>query len=215
MKFERKWFIENRIKSLLGKHSETLLVNLPTYFTAGILSVYLIAAPLMLDVYPGPAGLALFAIPVLISVALFLKKTWSFLLIRMCIYYVLALITLAVLETARGPDLHLGMQTWYIIMLVSMSAGTIMYLKFAESTKFHLTPLDLLIFLMILAFSVAPRQILPSSPVIYPSMFSLVIISYSTETALNQGTLRKNIVLFSCIVSSLIIVTKTALSLLS
>jgi len=74
-------------------------------------------------------------------------------------------------------------------------------------------PFDFLIFLVALAFSVTPADMRPVTILSLPALSSIVVLTYSVETALEQGTPRRNVLLLAAIAGSLIIGIRSALSL--
>ena len=213
VRFERKWLLENRLKELFGRHSDALLVNLPVYATVGILSLYLTITPIFTEFQFDVKGLLILIIPVTVSVCFFSLEKWFPVVSRVGIYIVVITVTTAALEPYRGYDKYFGMPLWYVIMLAALTCFTIIYIKFAEKKNIQLTPLDLLIFLVAFVFSVTPADMRPVTTLSLPALSSIMVLTYSVETALEQGTPRRNILLLAAIAGSLIIGIKSALSL--
>ena len=213
VRFERKWPLEKQLKHLFGKHSETLLINLPVYATVGILSLYLIITPIFTQYQFNIKGLLILIIPVIVSICFFSLEKWFPVVSRAGIYMVVITVTMAALEPATGSHRYFGMPLWYVIMLAVLAGFTIIYLQFAEKKSIQLTPLDLLIFLVAFAFSVTPADMRPVTSLSLPAISSTVVLAYAIETALEHGTPRRNVLLLAAIAGSLIIGIRSALSL--
>ena len=212
--FQRKWVLENYLKSFLGRYSDTMLINGPVYICMVVLSGYFTIVPVTTSYQFDLKGMGILIIPAAFLICFFNPGKWCSLIFRMGIYIVAITVTMATLETAHGPYTYYGMPLWYIVMLSILAACSVLFMKFSKKKNFQLTPLDLLIFLVALAFSVTPSDIMPYTSLSLPALSSIVILSYSIETALEQANPRRNALLLATVAGSLIIGIRSALSLL-
>ncbi len=216
LNLHRSWSIEDyRLKRFFERFSDIFQVNLPIYTSMGIISAYLMITPMLIDYQFEMTDIITLCVPVIISVCFFIEGPWLNILGRLGIYYVIATVTIATLNSARGTHVYHGMPLWFVVMLAVLSGCTLLYIHFAKSDKVKLTPLDLLIFLVTLAFSVTPSYLLPDTAITYPAILGMLVLTYTTETTLDLKAIRKNMILPATIISALIIGVRSAMSLLN
>ncbi len=215
-RFHRAWSIENLLRSRLGARTRLWLAKIPTLTIAGLMATYMLLVPFMSNANMGKAGLSVLLVPILLSVGIVLKKEWFAVIIRMSLYYLTAILTLYITSTREPNPGYLGLPAWYLGFLIAVGTSTLFYIKLAGPGLFKVSPLDILILLVTLAIPILPRSGLASEGNIDSIIVSLVILAYAIEVVLNQrDVLYYRLVGMACVISALIIGTKTVGQILS
>ncbi len=205
---------KNSLDSTGNKRFDALIVKISLYFATALMGAYLVVSPLLPVFSFDSSALYFLIIPVAISIGYFLKEGWFNLIYRFSIYGVSVYIAEAILRSEPAMQNHFGMPLWYLLLLATLSLSTILYLKFAVDKNIQLTPLDLLIFLITLAFSVLPLPARLVSAMVIKLFVSMLVFIYASEATLDQGGKRRKILVIAANIGAIIIGIRGAMTLL-
>ncbi len=192
-----------------------IVTNTARYLNSILLSLFLVIPPFLPSLRFDKNATYFLIIPILMSVVYFLRGGWFAALSRGAIYCSSIFIAETILTHEYSKEFsYLGMPLWYILFLVTLTVTTVFYLKFAFKKNIKLTPFDLLIFLVTLAFTILPMHFDFTSSTVHQLIISMIVFVYASETALDQGSERRKILVFAAIFSTLVMGIRGILSLI-
>ncbi len=200
------WWLDNLLKTFMGARARALLVRVPLFIATMLLCGFLLYCPLFLTGSNSSVAQAILLIfPLVIGLGYLLENDFIKMISRMCIYYLLAFLSLELFKAAPDTQHYLGMKPWFLAYLGCLALCTMIYVKFASPENFTITPMDFLILLLAAAVPFIPANLIDFSGNFSPVILSIILFSFAVEAVLSYGKIEERLLVGSSMLASVIL----------
>ncbi len=214
-KYRGQWWLDNLLKTFMGSKVRMLFERVPLFILTFLLSAFLLGAPLFSKAsQPGTTAQAVILFfPILLGVSYLVDNEIIKTISRICIYYLLAFLSLNLLNGSTSSTRFLGFSSWFVAYFAILVASTMFYIKFASPESFVITPVDFLILLLAAAVPFIPANFSGFSGNFSPLILSIIFFSFAVEAVMSYGRMEERILIGSSIISSTLLGIKYLISL--
>lgn len=212
--FHRTWRVENIIRARFGRNDRMWLVSFPLFFSAGLLSLYMLSAALQPLSVLDNWGWTVLWIPIALTACLIFRREWDYLVSRVALYCFLAAITTVFIQYNYVPGEYLLKVKLFFVTIGFLAVFSGIYIKFAGPQSFGVTPLDVLIVLVILAFPLLPMEA-AFMKYMQVLLISLIVLFFSVEVVLSQMGRHRIMVQAAVMIAAIIMGAKSMIHTLS
>jgi len=213
-RYKGVWRFDNSLRIVLGENVRLFLEKILLWISTILLSGFVLLSPFLIQsAQNGFSDIFIFSFPFIIAISYAFNNNIARVITRICIYYLLAFLTLDLLYNDLITGDYFGMNRWYLIYIVTLTVSTMAFIKLTSPDNFLVTPMDFLILLLAAAIPFIPSNIIEFSERFGTLMISIIFFSFAVEAIMSYGKIEERILITSSIISSVVIGIKYILGL--